>query len=318
MVHSANCSTVPPSVPSDAGVAGAGVLLSFIITNFLALSLSAYLILRNLRSPLLSPIPRKLLLSFSDQQLLTGLGIQSVGLAKMNTMVPYHFFIIWMLSLLATATHLATLLALVQDFKRDWVLRWLRQLLMLVSMSLSVVMGVFVLKSVLHNLPPTLPIACVWDVPASKGSTSNAGLSIAGTIAVMAASAILFIISTWYLHNRNNQKWLKSIQVVGLILLAVMGVGAAVRVVLLSQAFGTPNLRLSDEGEKVWSFGQLLPLLLLLLPVVSSIELWRGEIRVGREAEEEEDRIPLTGKIGSEEFKPKDFQPLPLFGGYGK
>ncbi|KAF2491222.1 hypothetical protein BU16DRAFT_469877 [Lophium mytilinum] len=308
MVHSANCSTIPSSVPSDAGVAGAGVLLSFIITNFLALSLSTYLILRNLRSPLLSPIPRKLLLSFSDQQLLTGLGIQSVGLAKMNTMVPYHFFIIWMLSLLATATHLATLLALVQDFKRDWVLRWLRQLLMLVSMSLSVVMGVFVLKSVLHNLAPTLPIACVWAVPAAKGATSNAGLSIAGTIAVMAASGVLFVVSTWYLHNRNNQKWLKSIQVVGLVLLAAMGVGAAARVVLLSQAFGKPNLNLSDEGEKTWSFGQLLPLLLLLLPVVSSIELWRGEMQVGRGAGEEEDQISLIG----------GFQPAPFVRGYGK
>jgi len=313
MFDSTNCTVVPPSIKSDAGVAGAGVLLSFILTNFLAVLLSAYLILRNLRSPLSSQIPRKLLMSLSDQQLLTGLGIQSVGLAKMHSMVPYHFFIIWMLSLLATATHLATLLALVQDFKRDWVLRWLRQLLMFTSMALSVVMGVFVLKSVMQNLEPTLPISCVWDTP-SRGAAGNAAVSVAGTIAVIAASAILFIISTWYLHNRNNQKWLKSIQVVGLLALTAMGVGAAVRVVLLSQAFGTPNVKISDAGEKEWSFGQLLPLLLLLLPVVSSIELYRGELQVSQ-AVDDDDRIPLNdtemqGKGGSR----NSFQPNPLFG----
>lgn len=44
----------------------------------------------------------------------------------MKTMVPYHFFIIWLLSLLSTATNLATLLALVNDFRRDWVIRSIR------------------------------------------------------------------------------------------------------------------------------------------------------------------------------------------------
>lgn len=31
----------------------------------------------------------------SDQQIMTGIAIQSVGLAKIHTMVSYHFFIIW-------------------------------------------------------------------------------------------------------------------------------------------------------------------------------------------------------------------------------
>jgi membrane protease YdiL (CAAX protease family) len=177
---------------------------------------------------------------------------------------------------------------------------------MFTSMALSVVMGVFVLKSVLQNLEPTLPIACVWHAK-SRGAAGNTGVSVAGTIAVIAASGVLFILSTWYLHNRNNQRWLKSIQVVGLVLLTAMGVGAAIRVVLLSQAFGKPNLELSDGGEREWSFGQLLPLLLLLLPVVSSVELWRGEMRVAQDVED--DRIPLTdGKGGMQ----NGFQPFPL------
>jgi hypothetical protein len=135
---SGSCSVVPQEVYTDGGVAGAGVsdrsyhtgtfrtnslqtLLAFVITNFISISLSAIIILFGLRKSTSAPVCRKLLQSFSDQQILTGIGIQSVGLAKMHSMIPYHFFIIWLLSLLSTATNLATLLALVNDFKRDWV-----------------------------------------------------------------------------------------------------------------------------------------------------------------------------------------------------
>ena len=52
------------------------------------------------------------------------------------------------------------------------------------------------------------------------------------------------------------------------------------RVFLLSQAFGHPSVSLDSEQEKQWSFGQLLPLLLLLLPLNSVIEMWRGEMEV--------------------------------------
>lgn len=66
----------------------------------------------------------------------------------------------------------------------------------------------------------------------------------------------------------------------GLLFLAAVAVGATVRVLLLSQAFGHPSVALDSEQEKEWSFGQLLPLLLLLLPLNSVIEMWRGEMKV--------------------------------------
>jgi hypothetical protein len=217
---------------------------------------------------------RKLLLSLSDQQVITGIGIQCVGLAKMKTMVPYHFFIIWMLSLLSTATHIGTLLALVNDFKRDWVLRWLRQFFMFVNLVLSCVSGVFILMATMKDLKQTLPIACVWQV-SSTGAPSNAGISIAGTIAVISGQCIFFAIGVWYLHVK-ERRWITLVQTVGLFVMVVIGATAAVRVILLSQAFGKPSLPLADTGEKDWSFGQLLPLLLLLLPLVSAVEIMRG------------------------------------------
>ena len=259
------------------------VLLAFIITAGIALSLSFYITLGEFRtSAPMTPkiIARKLLNSFSDQQIIEGIGIQAVGLAKIGSMVPYHFFIIWMLSMLSTATHLATLLTLVQDYKRDWVLRWLRQFFMFVNLLLNVLYGIFVLETVLKDMTPTLPIACVWDVHSKDaGVRPSKALSVVGTIAVIAVSCILFALATWYLHMR-RQRWGKIVRTAGLILLVAMAVGAAVRVIMVSAAFGTPSVKLSGSSEGAWSFGQLLGMLMLILPLISALEIFRGTYRL--------------------------------------
>lgn len=194
----------------------------------------------------------------------------------MDTMVPYHFFIIWMLSLLSAATHLSTLLALVNDFKRDWVLRWLRQFLMFVNLVLSTVFGIFVLEATMKSLDPTLAVACVWEVD-GKGAPSNAALSVTGTIAVIVVNAMVFFLGVWYLHSK-GKRWIKVAQALGWLALIAIAVGATVRVVTLSQAFGNPSPTvLTGPSEADWSFGQLLPLLLLLLPLLSAIEIIRGK-----------------------------------------
>ena len=275
MATSLNCTNAPSEASTDAGVAGAGVLLSFIITAGLSLLMSGAIILGESKRNTEAKVIRKLLLSFSDQQIITGIGIQCVALAKMKSMVPYHFFIVWMLSLLSTATHIGTILALVNDFKRDWVLRWLRQFFMFVNLALSMASGIFVLESVMKDLQSTLPIACVWEVQ-SHSAAGNAGISVVGTIAVMAGNLIFFALGVWYFHV-TDPKWLKIVQIVGLLVLIAISAGAAIRVMLLSQAFGSPSVRLADTGEKDWSFGQLLPLLLLLLPLVSAVEIIRGK-----------------------------------------
>ncbi|KAF2019038.1 hypothetical protein BU24DRAFT_111090 [Aaosphaeria arxii CBS 175.79] len=304
-----NCSVVPDATATDAGVAGAGTLLSFVITNFISLGLSAVIIILNLKKTTSAPISRKLLLSFSDQQIVTGIGIQCIGLSKMNTMVSYHFFIIWLLSTLSTATNLSTLLALVNDFKRDWVLRWLRQFFMFVNLLLGVLCGIFILQTVTKNLEPRLPISCVWEVP-SRGASSNSALSIAGTIAVIAGNAIVFVFGTWYLHMREHPRWLKPVQIVGLLFLVASGVGATVRIFMVSQAFGSPpeSVRLIGNGEKEWSYGQLLPLLLLILPIISTIEIARGEMRVTPSKADDDDTKPLFNDTELQ------YQPSPMFG----
>lgn len=182
-----------------------------------------------------------------------------------------------MLSLLSTATHLATLLTLVQDYKRDWVLRWLRQFFMFVNLLLNVLYGIFVLETKLRNLAPTLPIACVWAEHADNAmGNSNKVLSVVGTIAVIAVTVILFILSTWYLHMR-RQVWGKVVRSVGLLVLVALAIGAAARVIIASSAFGgTAAVKLTGPSEGAWSFGQLLGVLMLILPFISALEILRG------------------------------------------
>lgn len=148
---------------------------------------------------------------------------------------------------------------------------------MFVNMVLTIVFGVFVLESNIESLAPTLPIRCVWaeEHVKSGDKQGNTTLSVIGTIAVIAASAIIFALGTWYLHMR-RQRWGKVVRCVSLVVLMAMAIGAAVRVIIISQAFGSPSVKLADTGEKEWSFGQLLTMLLLLLPFVSALEIFRG------------------------------------------
>ncbi|EEY17788.1 conserved hypothetical protein [Verticillium alfalfae VaMs.102] len=270
--------TIEGPVPSDAGVAGTGVLLSFFFTAILALGLSLTIILSEFRNKT-SSIRRRLLSSYSDQQILQGIGIHAVGLAKRDTMLPYHFFIIWCLGLLSQAVHNATLLSLVHDFRRDWVLRWLRQLLMFVNLGLSVVYGVFILRAVETGLADDpIPISCVWETNSGNGSSNRSGLSYFGTIAVMAANVLVFALASWYLHCGSSAS--QNRQAYGPRAPWRPGAGALFGAVLASDALGHgPSFELAP-GEEAWSFGQVLSVLVLLFPLVSMVEILRGELRV--------------------------------------
>lgn len=201
------------------------------------------------------------------------------------------------------ATHNATLLALVQDFKRDWVLRWMRQGLMFINLALSCVYGVVVLEGKRKGWEGTMPVGCIWaadSVAGAKGDDNNkkvaaGGLDYVGTIVTIAGNVVVFGLATWYLQSR-RQKWYRIVQLVGMLLMMGIAVGAAVRVFLLSQAFGKPDVQLSDHGEKQLGFGSLLGLLMMALPIISIIEIKRGEVTVAPPLREDvsDDEKPLV------------------------
>lgn len=296
------------------------------ITALISLLISASLVFQEARSnrrgsvhkP--SVLRRKLLNAYSDQQILTGIGIQSVGLAQSTAIAPYHFFLVWMLSMLSMAVHNATLLALARDFRRDWVLRWMRQFLMFVNLVLSCVYGVYVLQAVRRGLSDqTFPVACAWRPETPDGSApDDEALSYVGTVAVIVGNVVIFALATWYLHSR-SQRFYAVTQVAGLVLMAAFAVGATVRVALLADAFATPPIRLSDGGEQQWSFGQLLSVGMLVLPLVSVVEIVRGEIKCAPPvaAEYDDDKGRLLGEGQELRANPgtrPEFQPNPFWG----
>lgn len=173
---------------------------------------------------------------------------------------------------------------------------------MLVNLVLSFAFGIIVLQSIMTGLPQTLPMSCVWDSATPKATTAGPSkvLSVVGTIAVIAGSLLVFVLGTLYLHNTKNPRWLRPVQVLGLLFMAAVAVGATVRVLLLSQAFGHPSVDLDSEQEKEWSFGQLLPLLLLLLPLNSVVEMWRGEMKVPKPMAVGEGLVRTQTKNGGE------------------
>ncbi|TVY41273.1 hypothetical protein LOCC1_G006471 [Lachnellula occidentalis] len=61
----------------------------------------------------------------------------------------------------------------------------------------------------------------------------------------MARQVIFFV----YLHVK-ERKWVRVIQMLGLVFLVGIGASAAIRVILLSQAFRHPNVPLKDSGER--------------------------------------------------------------------
>ena len=85
-----------------------------------------------------------------------------------------------------------------------------------------------------------------------------------------------------------------------------MGVGATVRVVMESQAFGHPPeaVHLVGPSEGNWSYGQLLSLLLLILPIISTLEILRGETRTPP-SRVDDDTTPLY--VGDMEYQPNPF-----------
>ena len=72
------CENAPLSAFSDAGVAGAGILLAFIITAGLALGYSSFIVLSEIRGRSSRNISRKILSGLSDQMIVEGLAIQIV------------------------------------------------------------------------------------------------------------------------------------------------------------------------------------------------------------------------------------------------
>ena len=237
----------------------------------------------------------KLLASFSDQQIITGIAIQIVGLAQIEALVTYHFFIVWTVASLSTTTHMITLVALKREWRKDPFIRGMRIALMAISLALVVTYGIINIVSLAKGLRRTLPVACLFvNTPNSSDRFTNKALttlpSLSVLIGITCSAPVLFALAVailgpeWFwlsrkaklseFHFEKASKWVALfLQVV---LAVVVGFQCFI-VITSSAAFGGKIDYLANESNEVtWSFGQVLPIILLLLPILSAIEVFRG------------------------------------------
>lgn len=226
----------------------------------------------------------KTLLSLSNQQIITGIGILSLGLWDLHNLTLYHFYILWALSILSTITHSSAICALANEFKIDWVVRWIQQFFVLVNFLLFLACTYFLFQAecrVSHQ--PSLSIDSALKLPLRPFCGQETGKNILNFF------KILYIMLAFILHvcclkisrinlksykdHRNSILFCKIFFSVLYIFVAFFVIRS---VVTQSYAFGSPSVVFSDTKEKEWDFGQILPVLLLILPLISAIESYRG------------------------------------------
>jgi len=207
--------------------------------------------------------------------LAVGIALQTIALSRAGTLPSYHFSIVWIVSLASMATHNSTLLVLGPYLSKDWILRWLRQVLILYQLALSCTYRVFVLRVKAVALPSTLPVACAWHHEFNNSAVVSPTTYVP-TCLTLAGNCLTYGVATWYLHSR-SQRFLTAAQVIGVTLMCLSAVVAIVRTLINSQAFGNPPVPLQDLGEKAWSIGQLMCIMLLGMPLVTALEIYRGD-----------------------------------------
>ena len=220
----------------------------------------------------------KLLLGFSDQQIVTGIGIQLVGFAKICSYSIYHARIIGGLSILSTLTHLLALYVLQDYFLRNPIVARFR-------IPLLVVNGLLII--------PTTPILWISSTVSysAPGACAYASLPIPGEAYENTAHVVILIcVALWFvllvglaitsLSRRLNDCLRASRLLIRLwplsLIFFVISV-FVVCVILLSrtQVFGSASITIIGN-EKEWGFGQLLPVLVLALPFLNIVELFSG------------------------------------------
>jgi hypothetical protein len=112
-----------------------------------------------------------LILGFSDQQLLTGIAIMSIGYIKLCSVSTYHFYVIETLAMFSCSAHLASVTSLRRYFQDHPTVARLRILFMLffaILLSAALLMmGINLRKSATgfpsisgSMAPPQCPMLC--------------------------------------------------------------------------------------------------------------------------------------------------------------
>jgi len=108
-----------------------------------------------------SNILSKILVAFSDQQMITGFAILTVALVKMDTITEYHFAIVESLSVLSFVIHNTTALILQDSIVRHRMTRTWRGIAIISTMLIAIVVQIPMAHDKwLHGYG--VPVKCIW------------------------------------------------------------------------------------------------------------------------------------------------------------
>lgn len=235
----------------------------------------------------------RLLLGFSDQQLITGTAVLLMGFIRLpisnGQISVYHFSIVANLAWFSAVTHAITVLVLQDYFKlpKHYILRNVRILGMIIMGILLVVSLTFCLHTGFQTI--NCPAQCMILSPdagkmpsyiALDSQINNTWITISIVFLLL---TYLVTIPTLFPPMRRFLQRLRLrfvyIQIAGytaavyLTLLFIAGVMTIVR-----QRRNSRMVMEDDQVqlEDIWGFGQLLSVLMLLLPIFIAIEVYYG------------------------------------------
>lgn len=227
-----------------------------------------------------SRVLRKNLLALSDTQLVTGLAIQFSAMIKHCELSVYHFRIAIILAFLTSITTLLTLVALRDYFVKNKWINLPRVIIMIGNLAMLGYTTFITYSYGLSGLDLTSSLACWFkggQAPLNKAT-------FRGKWAILLCGALgghgAVILAMYILHDEKHE----ALKRVGAVFrtwilapgYAIYGLYMALTELLQTAALGTPPV-LMDGDEKEWGFGQLLPLMLIALPIFAGYESFWGE-----------------------------------------
>lgn len=234
----------------------------------------------------------QLILGLSDQQLLTGIAILIVGFTKSCTLSSFHFWVVFDLAWFSSVTHLISLRTL-QDYLRDRRrFRDLRVFLMLANYAMLLVAAILTFRNY-NQRTHNCPIRCAFDHIRKRPNFPISGQYLAQMI--LLTIGFIWALVPLYLKESTSKKR-KSMLEEGRssdaeatrpstpkkIILMICAPPSFIVWVMLAIMWGLGAARLKTDRswttgeEKRWGFGQVLPILLLVLPFFTVVEVWKG------------------------------------------
>jgi len=239
------------------------------------------------------------LIGLSDQQLLTGIAIIIVGFIYHcdPRLQSRHFWVVFDLSYLSAVTHLASLRGLRSYLHTYPRYKHLRVALMLSNYIMLLAASVLTFGNY-DNVLHTCSIQCTFN-----SFNVNNGFGVSGIHAV--EMVLLTLGTVWQIHPlyaSPQQLSMRHDMIVNVltgrpmidgrktppwraVLLVLLYPPALLVWMLLAVMWGLGLSRLLNDRqwalpeENLWGFGQVLPMLLLALPLFTVGEVWHGEYR---------------------------------------